>query len=47
VAEQTIEEKIIALHEHKKALADKLLDEGNAVESLSVQELLGLLKETF
>jgi SNF2 family DNA or RNA helicase len=47
VAEQTIEEKILALHEHKKELADKLLDEGNAIDALSVQELLGLLKETF
>ena len=47
VAEKTIEEKILALHEHKKALADKLLDEGNLVDSLSVSELLSLLKETF
>jgi SNF2 family DNA or RNA helicase len=47
VAEQTIEDKILALHEHKKELADKLLDEGNAIDALSVQELLGLLKETF
>jgi len=47
VAEQTIEEKILALHEHKKELADKLLDDGNSIDALNVQELLGLLKETF
>ena len=47
IANETIEEKIIKLHTVKKALAENVLDSGNLIESLSVQELLGLLKETF
>lgn len=43
VARDTIEEKIVALHEWKRELADGLLDEGGATATLSVEELLALI----
>ena len=41
----SIEEKIMALHERKRHLADSLLDGVGEAETLSVQELLGLLRD--
>jgi SNF2 family DNA or RNA helicase len=45
VAEQTIEEKIIQLHNTKRDLADSLLEGSDMVASLSAKELLNLIKE--
>ena len=47
IAQNTIEEKIVALHQHKRDLADKLLSGNEAVTKLSVDDMLSLLKETF
>jgi SNF2 family DNA or RNA helicase len=47
ITENTIEEKIVALHQHKRDLADKLLEGNEAVTKLSVDDMLNLLKETF
>ncbi|MGK0410151.1 MAG: SNF2 family DNA or RNA helicase [Shewanella psychromarinicola] len=47
ITENTIEEKIVALHQHKRDLADKLLEGNEAVTKLSVNDMLNLLKETF
>ncbi len=41
----SIEEKIMALHERKRHLADSLLDGVGEAATLSVQELLGLLRD--
>lgn len=46
IAQNTIEEKIVALHQHKRDLADKLLSGNEAVTKLSVEDMLNLLKET-
>jgi SNF2 family DNA or RNA helicase len=47
IAKNTIEEKIVALHKHKRDLADKLLSGNEAVSKLSVDDMLTLLKQTF
>ena len=47
IAEHTIEEKIVALHQDKKALADNLLKGEEAASSLSVDEIMAMLQETF
>jgi SNF2 family DNA or RNA helicase len=47
IAKNTIEEKIVALHKHKRDLADKLLSGNEAVTKLSVDDMLNLLKQTF
>jgi SNF2 family DNA or RNA helicase len=41
----SIEEKIMALHERKRHLADSLLDGVGEAASLTVNELMGLLRE--
>ena len=45
VAQDTIEEKIIALHAQKRDLADSLLDGGDAAGRMDTAALLRLLKE--
>lgn len=45
IATQTIEEKIIRLHQTKKSLADSLLDGSDLAHKLSKEEMLELLKE--
>lgn len=47
IAKHTIEEKIVALHQHKRDLADKLLAGNEQVSKLSVEDMLNMLKETF
>ena len=47
ITQNTIEEKIVALHQHKRDLADKLLSGNEAVSKLSVDDMLNLLKQTF
>ena len=47
ITQNTIEEKIVALHQHKRDLADKLLEGNEAATKLSVDDMLDLLKETF
>tara|TARA_R110002153_G_scaffold3042_4_gene14393 strand:- start:1108 stop:5385 length:4278 start_codon:yes stop_codon:yes gene_type:complete len=47
ITQNTIEEKIVALHQHKRDLADKLLSGNEAATKLSVDDMLNLLKETF
>lgn len=47
IAEHTIEEKIVSLHQDKKALADNLLKGEEAASSLSVDEIMAMLQETF
>jgi len=47
ITQNTIEEKIVALHQHKRDLADKLLSGNEALTKLSVDDMLNLLKETF
>ncbi len=46
VTKQTIEEKIVELHEKKRALARSLLDGGAKAATLSVAELVKLIEET-
>lgn len=45
IAEQTIEEKIVALHKTKKSLADSLLEGSNMSHKLSTKDMLALLKD--
>jgi SNF2 family DNA or RNA helicase len=47
ITQNTIEEKIVSLHQHKRDLADKLLSGNEAATKLSVDDMLNLLKETF
>ena len=47
VAKDTIEEKIIDLHKHKRDLANSLLDETDMSGKISADELLNLLKGEF
>ncbi|WP_340679619.1 DEAD/DEAH box helicase [Paraglaciecola sp.] len=47
ITQNTIEEKIVALHQHKRDLADTLLEGNEAATKLSVNDMLNLLKETF
>ena len=45
IARHTIEEKIVALHRTKRALADSLLDGADMSGKMSADELLGLIRE--
>jgi len=45
VAKGTIEDQIVALHRHKKDLADRLLQEADAPARLNAEELLELLRQ--
>lgn len=45
IAADTIEEKIIALHNAKKNMADALLEGGDVSASMSRDEMIELLKE--
>jgi len=45
ITENTIEEKIVKLHEHKRDLADSLLEGTNSSGKLSADMLLELIKE--
>ncbi|MBT0586265.1 DEAD/DEAH box helicase [Alteromonas oceanisediminis] len=47
IAQNTIEEKIVALHQHKRDIADSLLSGNDVASALSVEDMLNLLKETF
>lgn len=47
ITQNTIEEKIVAMHQHKRDLADSLLEGNEAATKLSVEDMLNLLKETF
>ncbi|MGY0590839.1 MAG: DEAD/DEAH box helicase [Paraglaciecola chathamensis] len=47
ITQNTIEEKIVALHKQKRDLADNLLAGNEASAKLSVDDMLNLLKETF
>ena len=47
IAKNTIEERIVALHQHKRDLADKLLAGNEQASKLSVEDVLNMLKETF
>lgn len=47
ITQNTIEEKIVAMHQHKRDLADKLLSGNEVAATLSVEDMLNLLKETF
>ncbi len=44
VAKGTIEDKIVALHHHKRDLAERLLEGTGATGKISAEELLGLLQ---
>ncbi|AEG01077.1 DEAD/DEAH box helicase [Methylomonas methanica] len=44
IAKNTIEEKIVALHSHKRDLADSLLDGADISGKMSADDLLGLMK---
>ncbi|MNP67982.1 hypothetical protein D3C76_1638800 [compost metagenome] len=44
VAENTIEEQILALHQKKRDLADSLLEGGEMSARLDAEALLGLLR---
>jgi SNF2 family DNA or RNA helicase len=44
VSEHTIEEKIVALHNEKRELADQLLAGTDASAKLSVDEMIDLIK---
>ena len=45
IARDTIEEKIVALHERKRHLADSLLEGAGEVSTISTEELISLLQE--
>jgi SNF2 family DNA or RNA helicase len=44
VSEDTIEEKIVQLHQNKRELADQLLSGTDVSAKLSVDDMLSLLK---
>lgn len=46
IASQTIEEKIIQLHQTKKSLADSLLEGSSIAHKLTKEEMLSLLQES-
>lgn len=46
VAKNTIEDKIVELHRHKRDLANSLLEGGDISGKMSVEEMLELLRET-
>ncbi len=45
VAEKTVEEKILKLHEHKRDLADSLLAGTDMSGKMSADDLLALMRE--
>jgi SNF2 family DNA or RNA helicase len=45
VARNTIEEKILALHQHKRDLAGTLLEGGDISGKISAQELLQMIRQ--
>ena len=45
ITKGTIEEKIVALHQTKRDLADSLLDGSNIASKLSTEDLLNLLRD--
>ncbi len=45
VARQTIEEKIVDLHQHKRALAESLLEGSDLAGKMSTDDMLALLQE--
>ena len=45
VAKNTIEEKIVDLHRHKRDLADSLLEGSDVSGKISTEQLLSLIKE--
>jgi SNF2 family DNA or RNA helicase len=45
ISRDTIEEKIVALHERKRHLADSLLEGAGETSTISTEELIGLLQE--
>lgn len=47
IAKGTIEEKILALHQHKRELADSLLSDYDTPQQLSVAEMMATLKDVF
>ena len=47
VAKGTIEERIVALHHHKRDLAERLLEGADAPARLDAGELLELLRRPF
>ena len=47
IAKNTIEDRIVALHQHKRDLADKLLAGNEQAQKLSVDDMLNMLQETF
>ena len=47
IASDTIEEKIVALHQHKRDLAQTLLSGNDQTSKLSVADMMAMLKQTF
>lgn len=47
IASDTIEEKIVALHQHKRDLAQTLLSGNDQSNKLSVADMMAMLKQTF
>jgi SNF2 family DNA or RNA helicase len=45
VAKHTIEEGIVELHQHKRDLADSLLEGSDAAARMSANDMLGMLQE--
>jgi SNF2 family DNA or RNA helicase len=45
VAKHTIEESIVALHQHKRDLADSLLDGSDAAARMSAADMFAMLQE--
>jgi len=46
VAKDTIEDKIVDLHAHKRDLASSLLEGGEVSGKMSVNEMMELIRET-
>ncbi len=46
ICQNTIEQKIVALHEHKRDIADTILSGNDSVTKLSVDDMLNMLKDT-
>ncbi|NOQ35790.1 MAG: ATP-dependent helicase [Methylococcaceae bacterium] len=45
VAKDTIEDKIVELHKHKRDLANNLLEGGEVSGKMSIEEIVGLIKD--
>jgi SNF2 family DNA or RNA helicase len=45
VARNTIEDKIVRLHEHKRGLADDLLEGSDLSGKMSLEEMMSLIRE--